>query len=237
MSLGEYLLGLLIVAATWGSTQAAAWIAIVRLTPRLTGAPRVLALATVGLAALVAAYLVPGALGVLSRWTALVTGLLLLAAAWRLAPHTPGAPEDDVPPAGAESGPVSWGIAALAVAAAGCWTVAKVWAASREASADIDTLTFHLPDVGRWLETGSIWQVDQFTPLLANGNYPHNGDLVFASVVGPFESDAFVRVLNAPFVVVAALAVYAIARELSAPRATAVLCGALFASLPVVTYA
>ncbi len=172
-----------------------------RRLPRLTGAPRVLAYATLGLAALVAAYLVPGALGILSRWTALAAGLAMLAAVWRFLPRLAGAPQDDMPAGAPESGPVSWAIAALAVAAVGCWTVAKMWAASREASVDIDTLTFHLPDVGRWLETGSIWQVDQFTPLLANGNYPHNGDLVFASVVAPFESDAFVRVLNAPFVV------------------------------------
>ena len=237
MGLGSYFLGLVILAGTWGSTQAAAWIAVVRLTPRLTGAPRVLAYATIGLAALVAAYLVPGALGILSRWTALVAGLAMLAAVWRFLPRLAGAPQDDMPAGAPESGPVSWAIAALAVAAVGCWTVAKMWAASREASVDIDTLTFHLPDVGRWLETGSIWQVDQFTPLLANGNYPHNGDLVFASVVAPFESDAFVRVLNAPFVFLAGLAVYAIARELAAPRATAVLCGALFAALPVVTFA
>src|SRR3954451_22748045 len=225
------------MVGTWGSSLGVAWIAVARLTPRLAGAPRAFAVSTVGLAALVAAYLVPGALGVLSRWSALAAAVVLLALLWRALPRRSGAPLDDVPAAVSESGPLSWALAGLAVAAVGCFTVAKLWAATRETSADVDTLTFHLPDIGAWLQSGSIWQVDQYTPLLANGNYPHNGDLVVASVLAPFEFDSFVRVVNAPFVLVAGLAVYAIARELAAPRATAVLAGALFAALPVVSYA
>jgi len=237
MSLGEYLLGLLILAGTWGCTQAAAWVAVVRLTPRLTGVARVLAFALVGLAALIGAHLVPGLIGILSRWSALAAAVLLLMAAWRLLPRRPGAPADDAPPAAAESGPVSWALAGTAVAAVACFTVAKLWAATREASADVDTLTFHLPSIGAWLQSGSVWRVDQFTPLLGNGSYPHNGDLIVASLLAPFEFDAFIRLVNAPFVVLAGLSVYAIARELAAPRATAVLSGALFAAMPVVSYA
>src|SRR5215213_2725417 len=174
MRLGEYLLGLLILAGTWGCTQGAAAVAVRRLTPRLAGAPKALAFATVGIAALVLVNLLPGMLGIMSRWSALVAAALLLAAVWRWVPRAAGAPVDDTPPPVAESGPVSWALAGLATAAVACFTVAKLWAATRETSTDIDTLTFHLPNIGRWLETGSIWQIDQFTPLLPNGNYPHN---------------------------------------------------------------
>jgi hypothetical protein len=237
LELGEYTVGLLFLAGTWGASLGAAAIALTRLFPRTTGVPRVLAFGLLATATLIVAHLLPGAVGVLSRWTALVAALVLLAAVWRLVPQVPGAERDDPPSAGSESSLLSWCIAGVAVAAVACFTVAKLWTAMREASLDVDTLTFHLPDIGRWLQTGSIWPVDEFTPLLANGNYPHNGDLIVASVVAPFDSDAFVRAVNLPFVVGAGLAVYAIARELAAPRATAVLCGAVFSALPIVTYA
>lgn len=237
MALGDYILGLAIVAGIWGGAIALAWIVVERRLPRLGGAPRILAGALVATAALVAAELLPAVFGVLSRWTALGVALALPLAAWRLVPRTPGAAHDDTPAPAAESGLVSTAFAAIALAAVAVATTAKLWTATREASEDVDTLAFHLPSVGRWLETGSIWQVDQFTPLLPNGNYPHNGDLVFTSVVAAFESDAFVRAVNVPFLALAALSVYAIARELGAPRATAALGAAVFAALPVVFYA
>lgn len=237
MTVGEYLLGLSVLAGTWGGALAAGWIVVSRRLPGLNGATRVLAVALVATAALVLAELLPALVGLLSRWTALGVALALVAIAWRTVARAPGAPRDDTPPPVADSGLVSWAVAGLAVVAVGVWTVAKLWASSRSASEDVDTLTFHLPNIARWLQSGSIWQVDQYTPLLANGNYPHNGDLVFMSVLAPFESDAFVRAVGTPFVVLAGLSVYAIGRELGAPRATAVLGAALFAALPVVTYA
>ena len=236
MELGEYTVGLLVLAGTWGASFAVAGLITSRRLPTLSGAPRVLAFGLIATAALIAAYLVPGMLGVLSRWTALGTAALILVVIWRLLPRQAGARADDRPSEASESGPVSWALAGIAVAAAACFTAAKLWAAARESTSDVDTLTFHLPSIAGWLQSGSIWRVDQYTPLLANGNYPHNGDLVVASVLAPFDSDAFVRLVNAPFVFLAGLAVYAMARELAAPRATATLCGALFAALPVVTY-
>lgn len=234
MELGEYTVGLLFLAGTWGASLAAAAIAVVRAFPRLAGAPRLLAFATLGLAALVLVHLLPGALGILSRWTALAAAGLLLAAVWRWLPHAPGAPVDDTPPPMRESGPVSWVLAALGVAAAAVFAVAEARTAIRLASHDIDSLTFHLPNIGRWMQSGSLWQFDQFIPLQAHGGYPHNGDLVYLSVVEPFRSDAFVRLVGVPFVFVAGMAAYAIGRELRAPRATALLAAAAFASLPVV---
>ena len=237
MGLGDYILGLALMAGIWGAAIGVAALVVARLLPGLSGAPRLLAGAIVAVAALVASALLPAIVGVLSIWTALGASAAGLVAAWFLIPRRPGSADDDTPPATADSGPVSWTLATLAVAFVAVWTLAKAWAATREASQDVDTLTFHLPVVGRWLETGSIWQVDQFTPLLPNGNYPHNGDLIFLTVVGAFDSDAFVRVVNVPFLALAGVAAYALARELAAPRATAVLCGAVFAALPVMNLA
>ena len=237
MPLGDYLLGLLIIAVTWGAAIVAGWLVVDRRVPRVGGLPRVLAVAMVALAALIAAHLLPGLVGLLSRWSALAVSLALAALVWRLVPRLPGAARDDTPGSAWDSGPVSWAIAALAAALLTAWTVAKLWVATGGPSEDIDSITFHLPNVARWMETGSFWQIDQFTPLLANGNYPNNGDVVFLSVVQPLRSDAFVGLVSAPFLVLTALAVYGIARELRAPRATAALTGVVFTALPVVSLA
>src|SRR4051812_6990589 len=99
MGVGDYVLGTVILAATWGCAQGAAWIVVGRLTPRLAGAPRALAFGVLATAGVVAAYLLPGMFGVLSRWSGMLTAVLLLGAVWRFAPRTAGAPVDDSPPA------------------------------------------------------------------------------------------------------------------------------------------
>jgi hypothetical protein len=116
---------------------------------------------------------------------------------------------------------------------AGAYTAAGAWAGSGAASGDTDTLTFVLPNLISWMQSGSVWGVHQFTPLLANGNYPHNGDLLLLGSVMPFDSDAFVRAAGLPFVAVTGLAVYALARKADAPRATSALVAAAVAALPV----
>ena len=88
--------------------------------------------------------------------------------------------------------------------------------------------------MGKWIQSGTFWRVDQFTPLLANGNYPQNGDVVFLAVVLPWHNDAFVALVNPVYVTLAGLAAFALGRELGAPRATALLATAVFVALPVV---
>jgi hypothetical protein len=235
VSLADYLTGLAFFAITGGAAVATALLVTGRRLPQLTGAPRALAVGLIATAALIAVSLFPGLVGVLSRLTTLATALLLLAAASRL-PRVAGEPEPQPEPS-AGSGPLSWAIAGLAGGLVAVCTGVRAWKDSALPSTDIDTLTFHLPNVAGWIESGSFWRLDQFNPLLANGDYPNNGDVVFLALVQAFENDAFVRLLNLPWLALAALSVYAIARELRAPRATSVLLGAVFASLPVVTLA
>ena len=59
-----------------------------------------------------------------------------------------------------------------------------------------------------------MWQIDQFAPLLAHGNYPNNGDVVLLSTVLPWHNDFLVRLPITFFLVTTAIAVYAVAREL-----------------------
>ena len=232
----EYLAGLGLLAATWGAVGAAAALVVLRRLPGMRGAPRLLAFGLLLTAGIIAAHLVPGLVGLLSREAAVVAALLLLAAAWLLPRANDPRPEraGRTPP---PSDALSWLVAAAGVLVVAAGSLAAARAGTVEASTDIATLTFHVPNIARWMQTGSFWQVDNFTPLLANGNYPQSGDVVQLAVIQPFESDAFARVVNLPFALMAGLAVYAIAVEAGAPRATGTLLGAAFASLPAFVFA
>ena len=95
----------------------------------------------------------------------------------------------------------------------------------------IDTLTHHLPNVAGWIRSGTFWRVDQFVPLLANGNYPQTGDLAFLAVVQPWRNDWLAGAVNPLYIGLAGLAAYAAAVELGVPRPAAMLGGSLFAMI------
>jgi hypothetical protein len=209
-----------------------------RRLPHLRGTPRAAACGVLGSGGVVLVHMLPGVLGVLSRWSVLLAALVLLAVAvWRLPPlrgePADGGGEEAEAPAGA----VSWVLAGGAAGAVALWLLASAWNRTVLPPEGIDTLSFHFPVVGRWIQEGTFWRVDQFAPLLANGNYPHTGDVVFLAAILPWRNDWLAGAVNPVFVVLAAVAVYAIARELRAPRPAAMLGAALFASLPVVGFA
>ena len=100
----------------------------------------------------------------------------------------------------------------------------------------VDALTFHLPNIGRWIQSGTFWRIDEFGPLHSPGHYPQNGDVVFLSTILPFDNEALVSLVGPVFVALAGLAVYALATETGAARASAVLFATVFASLPVISF-
>jgi len=61
--------------------------------------------------------------------------------------------------------------------------------------------------------------------------------VVFLAAILPWENDAFVRLVNLPFVGLAALSIYAIAAELRAPRAAGALLAVVFVATPAVSFA
>jgi len=136
-------------------------------------------------------------------------------------------------PVAASSTP-AWVLAGAAAAFAALAALADLARWAGDELVGVDPLTFHLPNVARWIQTGSAWQIDQFVPLLAQGDYPHNGDIVLLSTVLPWHNDFLVRLPITFFLATAAVAVYAVARELRAPRAACVLAAAAAVSLPVV---
>jgi hypothetical protein len=160
--------------------------------------------------------------------------VLILALVHRLVrPATRPAPVQDEPAAGAAEPLLSRLLGGAAFVLIAGWTLAAAWLASAAPSAGRDTLTFHLPEAVRWMQTGTIWRIDQFEPLLANAYYPQNGDALNLAVLEPFQSDAFVRVLSVMSLPALVLAIYALARELGAPPGAARLGGAVVAALPI----
>ena len=232
MPLADYVSGLAFLAVTLGGVGLATALLVRRRLGHLAGAPRVVAASLVFVAGVVAVHLVPGVLGVLSRWTVLAATALAVVGALRLAPVDS---EPEARPAPPQSGRVSIALAALAAGALTAYTAAAAWRASAVPSAGVDTLTFHLPNVARWIQGGSLWQVDHFVPIWSLGNYPQTGDVVTLASVLPWENDAFAQLVNVPFVALAAFAVYAIALELGAPRATAVIFACLVPAIPEFT--
>src|SRR3954452_11635184 len=84
MPLGDYLGGLALLPGTWGAAGYIAAVVERRRLPRLDPVPRVLALALLFLAALLASHLIPGMLGVLEAWTVTLIALLGALAASRI---------------------------------------------------------------------------------------------------------------------------------------------------------
>lgn len=233
LSFADYIEGLAFFVAVFGAALAIGWLLTERIWGHLRGSARAVAFGVLATTALIAIHLLPGVLGVLSRWTVLAAALIALAAVWRL---VPGEPLRRAAPRGFErgSGRVSWVFALAGAGLLALWSLTALYEQWALPSTGIDTLTHHLPNVGAWIQHQTFWRIDQFAPFLANGNYPHHGDVIFLGALLPWENDAFVRPLNWPYLALAGVAIYAIAAELRAPRAPSVLFAAAFCAIPVV---
>ncbi|HUR87214.1 MAG TPA: glycosyltransferase family 39 protein, partial [Solirubrobacteraceae bacterium] len=234
MPMEDFLAGTALFLAMLAAVGAATALVVHRRLSRLDPLARALAAVVVGTAVLIGVHLVPLLFGILSRGTVLAACAAAVGLAALVRPARDGAAELAPPPAQAAGGPASWALAGIAAAFALAAALADLARWGGDELVGVDPLTFHLPNVGRWIQTGSLWQIDQFVPLQAHGNYPNNGDVVLLSTVLPWHNDFLVRLPIAFFLAVTAVAVYAVARELRAPPAAAVLAGAAAISIPVV---
>jgi hypothetical protein len=229
----DFLSGTILFALMLLAVLATTAIVVQRRLAHLDRLERALAGIVVATAVLIGVHLLPLLLGILDRATVLAAAALAVALATRVKPQQPGPPEDtgERPP---PSGRFAWAIAGAACAIALVAFVADLGRWAGDEIVGVDPLTFHLPNIGRWIQTHSLWQIDQFVPLLAHGNYPNNGDVVLLSTVLPWHNDFLVRAPICFFLLVTAVAIFALARELRAPAATAVLAAAAVVSLPIV---
>jgi hypothetical protein len=234
LSIGEYALGLAYLLVTLGASTLAAVLLAQRRLPHLSGVARALAVATLALLFLVAAHLLPAIVGILSRETAAAAVLLILGGV-ALVRGRPVPPSAEWPEPAFSDGRLSRALAIAACGAAATYLLAVAVALGSEPATNVDTLTFHLPGVTRWIQTQSIWQIDQFVPDQGHGYYPNTGNVVELAAILPWRSDFAIRLIGLPFVAMTALAVYGAGRELRAPASAAALGAALAISVPAVT--
>jgi hypothetical protein len=235
MPMQDFLAGMALFGLMLALVAAATALIVRRRLMHLDRLELALAAVVTGTGVLIAVHLVPLMLGILTRGTVVAAAVLAAGVAALVKPAVrrpdePDAPERPAPP----SGQASWALAALAGAFAAVTALADLGRWAGDELVGVDPLTFHLPNVGRWIQHHSMWQIDQFVPLLAHGNYPNNGDVVLLSTVLPWHNDFLVRLPITFYLVTTAIAVFAVARELRAPAATSALAAAVVVSLPVV---
>ena len=96
----------------------------------------------------------------------------------------------------------------------------------------VDLLNFHLPVVARWIETGSIWQIDVFLPDVSPGHYPQSGDVILLAAVLPWRNDWLAHLAVFPYWALTGVSVYALARRLRAPAPAATVAACLTLVVP-----
>ena len=235
MPLGDYLVGLLLFSVTVIAAGTGAVLATGVWTPLLRSSERVLAAGLLAIAALVAIHLVAAALGILGRGSVPVIALLLLGAVFVAARRSAPANAPDVPPRADREPGLSRAIALLGAGAVALYLLATLAKLATVPALGVDPLNFHLPSIARWLQTGSIWQIDQFLPGQAQGNYPANGNLFQLAAILPWLGDFLIRFVNLPLIAIAGLALVVAGRELGASLSTAALTAATALAIPAST--
>lgn len=233
---GAYASGLVFFGVIAGSAAVIMMLALRRL-PHLAGAPRLLAGALVFTGCLLAEQMIPGMLGVLSRWSAAACGIALVGCAalvtrrggdpGRRRERDAAEPVDVVPL-------VLFGLAAAAIAV---YVAGYFRSEATHVALANDMMNFHLPLLAHWIQRESLWPVLQLLPYDSTGNYPQNGDVIMLATVLPWRGDAFARLAVLPYIGLAAVATYALGRELRADRARAALYACLVAAIPIVLVA
>lgn len=234
MSRADYAVGMAFFLPTIACVAASAWLLTSRRLANLRGAMRIVAVALLGTGILLFVHILPAAVFLLSRQAVLVVAVGVLAGVLRVSRARDTEPADFPRIRNqAESTPARV-LAAIGIGGFAAWLLAVVGQLRYHAPTGIDTLSFHLPGVARWVQSGTIWQVDNMIPDLFFGNYPNNGDVVLLATLLPWRNDFLTHFAIVPFIPFMVLAAYCVARELRAPASAAALLALTVAAIPVV---
>ncbi len=234
MSTGDYLIGVLGLAAIVVSLGLAARTARRILLPDLSGAPALLADSILGIAAFVLLSELLGLVGLLDGVLLVVASLLLGAATFLPPLRTgPDGPQTGTLAPRVPGGPL--GPATTAVATAIALLVALQWAAPTLLAWDRgiyggDSLWYHLPFAAHIAQTGSVTQLLFTDPLYLNWFYPQNSELLHAGGILLFGNDFLSPVLNLGWLGLALLAGWCIGRPHRAGAATLAAVAALMSA-------
>ena len=232
MSRSDYLIGVLLIAWVWGGCITVGFLVVRGLADSLSGSARAAAVGIVSAASLVAVHVIPGMLTILTSGVVALTVALAIAAAAMLVRRRHGVRADrEAPRPAPPSSLISSGVAVVALVALAARALANVWGSRALVPAEIDLNGIHLPTVASWIQDKSIWGNHEFSPFFAAGNYTQNVDITYLSTMLPLHQDVFARWSVMPWYALLGLMIYAFARELQAPRATAaLLAGALLST-------
>ncbi len=233
MSTGEYLAGAVFFLLMLGGVVAGTTLLTQKRLTRLAGVERIVAWGLIASLGVLAVHVVPMLFGIMDRWTVVIASAIFAVIAWRV-PALPAAEPDRPPPPAQPSGTAAWVLSGLALAGVSLFVLFWARSSFSAPSIAIDWLVFHMPGVAAWMHTGSLWQIDNYLPDLAPGNYPGNGDVMFLATTLPWTGDFLAHFAIYPFLVLTSVATYALAAELRAPRAAAAGAAAALASIPVV---
>ena len=233
MGVGDYLVGVVLLALVAGPLGFGAWRVRARVLPAWSGAPARVAEAVLALAALVLVAEALGTVGLLERAPLVIACLAVGgAAAWWAAR---GGDEADPSP----SPPQHGGRLAVGVALAACAAVAVAWFdrtdfAVHSGMTDPDTLWYHLPVAARFAQEGSTTALHftSYEPLTPF--HPANGSLIHAVGMVAFGSDFLSPFVNLGWLALALVAGWCVGRPFGAGPAT-LLGTAIVVGSPILT--
>lgn len=214
MSVGRYLLGVVLLAIALAPLLLAARGVRRRVLPAWSGSAASVAEAVVFLSLLVVALELVGVLGLFGPAGITVACALLGAVAWRAArrrgPATALAFSAPAERWSADRIPLALAVVALAALVA-AWAARTIFAYGHGMDT-VDTLWYHLPAAARFVQDGDVLGLQYFDGDAITAFYPGNSYLVHAFGLALFGQDVLSPLVNVGWAVLALVAAWAIGR-------------------------
>jgi hypothetical protein len=212
MSFGDYLAGVIGLAAVGVPIGFAAVRLRTRLLPGWKGGPARLAEAVLGVSLITVLLQLLGAFGILDPIVLVIASVAIGATAhlgpWLRTDAGPGGAAPPAPPIP----PLQIAIALVAAAfVCAHWATGlqDVWA---RGMLTFDTLWYHGPFAARIAESGSVWALHFTDPLYLNWFYPQNSELLHGAGIALFDRDLLSPLVNFGWLGLALLAAWCIGR-------------------------
>jgi hypothetical protein len=241
LSVGDYLVGVAILAAIVAPLVYAAVVARRLLLPAWTGAPARLAEAIAAIALILWVSELAGAVGLFHEIPLIIFALLIGAGAWALrgrgeGERTPMHRSGVLRLGEAQTSRSDASVAATTpkvLAALAAALVAAAWAIPLAASYaggidGVDSMWYHLPQSAVFVQTGSVTDLHFTDPYFTNWYYPAHSELLHAVPMLAFDRDWLSPLLNHLFLALGLLAAWCIGRPWGLGPATLIAAAIVF---------